>query len=639
MRGLLGVVLVVVLALVGQARAEQRVALIVGNGEYRRSVPRLENAVGDARAMERALKAVGFETVLKVNATRRETYAAINAFASRLAGGAIGLFYYAGHGIQAGGRNYMLPVDADIQSEDDLKSEAVDIGALLKEMDDAHNPMNIVILDSCRDNPLPRTRSMARGLTRMESPRGSFIAYAAAPGQTARDGPSGGSGVFTGELVKQLAEPGLKIEDVFKRVTARVSAATGGQQTPWTESSIQEDFYFRPPAPQPVAPQVAMVVPPVVVPPVVVPAPVPVPVPAPVPTPVAPGKLFRDCPDCPEMVMLPPGQFVLGTAAAETRREGIAEVAARWEQPQKTVTVRNEFAIGRFLVTKGEYARFVEATGYAAGTGCVVGTQTAWRRDGGRSWRDPGFAQSERDPVVCVGWEDARAYAAWLSQRTGKTYRLPGEAEWEYAARAGTATARWWGDEIGRNRANCNGCGSSWDGRQTSPVGSFPANPFGLHDMLGNAWQWVEDCWSESYAGASGDAGVVLIAGGDCSRRVVAEGVGRCPGRISIADGRVNFTNGLMLRTTPNEAALPVGGLVVFAGARADEVTSVTFARPGQAAVALPVRGGQVRWEMVPVALVEGGGVLTIAGRQALHQAIPVRAGRDAGALVIEVAN
>ena len=121
--------------------------------------------------------------------------------------------------------------------------------------------------------------------------------------------------------------------------------------------------------------------------------------------------------------------------------------------------------------------------------------------------------------------------------------------------------------------------------------------------------------------------------------RVVAEGVGRCPGRISIADGRVNFTNGLMLRTTPNEAALPVGGLVVFAGARADDVTSVTFAKPGQGAVALPVRGGQVRWEMVPVALVEGGGVLTIAGRQALHQAIPVRAGRDAGALVIEVAN
>jgi formylglycine-generating enzyme required for sulfatase activity len=140
------------------------------------------------------------------------------------------------------------------------------------------------------------------------------------------------------------------------------------------------------------------------------------------------------------------------------------------------------------------------------------------------SWRDPGFPQSDRDPVVCVDWFDAKAYAAWLSRTTGKHYRLLTEAEWEYAARAGTTTARWWGDDIGRGHANCSACGSKWDGKRTSPVGSFTPNPFGLHDMLGNAFQWVEDCFAVgAYATALDDASVARKTD-DCGDRGVRGG-------------------------------------------------------------------------------------------------------------------
>ena len=126
-------------------------------------------------------------------------------------------------------------------------------------------------------------------------------------------------------------------------------------------------------------------------------------------------------------------------------------------------------------------------------------------------------------PVVKVEWRDAKAYAAWLSGKTGKEYRLPSEAEWEYAARAGTTQRFAWGDRPGRNRANCEGCGSAWDGRQAAPVGSFLANPFGLHDMLGNVWEWTEDCWTPSHTGAPADGGA-RPAPAQCSGRVLRGG-------------------------------------------------------------------------------------------------------------------
>jgi hypothetical protein len=227
------------------ADTERRVALIIGNDAYR-MLPKLENAASDARLMERELRAAGFEPLVKINAGRKEMNNAINEFAGKLSGGAVGLFYYAGHGIQAKDRNYLIPVDADVETEADLESDAVDAAKVTRAMEEARNRLNIVVLDACRDNPLPKGRSAGRGLAVMPAPTGTFVAYATGPGQIAQDGTKGGNGIFTGELAKALREPGLKIEDVFKRAASGVREQTGGKQVPWVQASISGDFYFRP---------------------------------------------------------------------------------------------------------------------------------------------------------------------------------------------------------------------------------------------------------------------------------------------------------------------------------------------------------------------------------------------------------
>jgi hypothetical protein len=228
------------------AAAETRVALIIGNSDYVNPNLRLANPVNDATAMQRALRDAGFDTIVRLNAKRVDFYHAVEQFTAKIGRDphAVGLFYYAGHGVQAEGTNYLIPVDADIQAESDLEANAFDAGRVLRAMSVAQNEMNIVILDACRDNPLPKTRGMQRGLARMDAPSGTFIAYAAAPGQSAQDGATGSNGVFTGELVKAMAEPGVPLEQMFKKVIAGVKADTRGGQTPWSEASIQGDFYF-----------------------------------------------------------------------------------------------------------------------------------------------------------------------------------------------------------------------------------------------------------------------------------------------------------------------------------------------------------------------------------------------------------
>ena len=147
----------------------------------------------------------------------------------------------------------------------------------------------------------------------------------------------------------------------------------------------------------------------------------------------------------------------------------------------------------------------------------------ACRRDGGCTHNpaDHGWERGKR-PVIDVSWEDAQEYVAWLSRKTGERYRLLSESEWEYVARSGTETRYWWGDEVVRNRANCDGCGSRWDGERTAPVGSFSANAYGLHDVHGNVWEWVEDCWNEGYTGAPSNGSA--WESGDCTRRVLRGG-------------------------------------------------------------------------------------------------------------------
>jgi formylglycine-generating enzyme required for sulfatase activity len=223
----------------------------------------------------------------------------------------------------------------------------------------------------------------------------------------------------------------------------------------------------------------------------------------------------------------PSGSFMMGSPDAEQTKTGIyylQEVPAppfmmgspyadqrerQEERPQHKVTVQ-PFQIGRLEVTFDEYDVFshlINNEGGCADDHAIHSTVS-----------DEGWGRGQQ-PVVNVSWEDAVCYAQWLSKHTGKPYRLPSEAEWEYAARAGADTAYWWGDEIGYNRANCFGCGSPWDGKQTAPVGSFPANRFGLHDTAGNVWEWVADCWHDNYQGAPSD-GSAWEGAADCNRGV-----------------------------------------------------------------------------------------------------------------------
>jgi sulfatase modifying factor 1 len=254
----------------------------------------------------------------------------------------------------------------------------------------------------------------------------------------------------------------------------------------------------------------------------------------------APGRSFRDCSNgCPEMVVVPQGRFTMGAPAGEEERENWPVERRGRSIPQHLVTIRHRFAIGRFDVTRDEYAQFVAETNRPDPDSCVTinASGTDFITTNG-NWHSPGFPQTGRDPVVCVSWDDAQAYVAWLSAKTGHVYRLPTEAEWEYAARAGTTTARYGSDvpaeicrytnvgdldyfeqhpgDSGVNRACRDGYVF------TSPAGRFPPNQFGLYDMLGDVMNWNEDCTNPSYNGAPTDG--AAWQSGNCNQRVVRGG-------------------------------------------------------------------------------------------------------------------
>jgi WD40 repeat protein len=222
---------------------ERRLALIIGNSAYNNAP--LANPSNDSRAMATKLRQLGFEVIEKENATREDMVHASREFGNRLKLGGIGVFYYAGHGVQLNGINYLLPVDSDIQDETELQTRAYDVNEMLNKMDSAKNRLNIVILDACRNNPLVRaTRSDVRGLATMQQGTGTIVAYATQPGATAADGPVGGNSLYTQQLLLALSQPGLRVEDVFKQVRMEVYRRSGGAQTPWENSSLIGEFYF-----------------------------------------------------------------------------------------------------------------------------------------------------------------------------------------------------------------------------------------------------------------------------------------------------------------------------------------------------------------------------------------------------------
>jgi uncharacterized caspase-like protein len=211
-------------------RDEPRIALVIGNSAYR-EVP-LRNPVNDVRAMARTLRELGFTVLARENANKRTMETAILEFGRLLTAGGVGFFYYAGHGLQVRGRNYLVPVDAEIDSEATTRIDAVDVDLLLEQLSEAKNRVNVVILDACRNNPFERRlRGASRGLAAVDAARGTMIAYATAPGSVAADG-EGANGLYTEELLQALRVPGLKVEEVFKRVRVGVTERSKGAQTP-----------------------------------------------------------------------------------------------------------------------------------------------------------------------------------------------------------------------------------------------------------------------------------------------------------------------------------------------------------------------------------------------------------------------
>jgi formylglycine-generating enzyme required for sulfatase activity len=472
----------------GAQQRTARVALVIGNASYPDASTPLSTTIRDARSIAEELRRSEFEVDLKENIGKEEMQRAIDAFTGKIRSGTAALFYFSGYGIQAARQTYLIPINAQVWSEADLRRDGFSVDALLAEMNRRGAKVKIVIIDAARRNPFERRfRASAAGLAAIDAPEGTLAMYSAAPGKLINDG-SGANSVFVSELIKELRVPNLTAEEVFNRARIGVSRASSNEQVPWVASSLVDEFYFgasRPaitgpsPAPAPApAPKPAPA--PGPAPPVAsTPAPTPLPSPTtttpsePLRSEAKPGDSFRDCQGCGEMVIVPAGAFDMGSNT-------------EYENPVHRVTIAKPFAIGRYEVTFDEWDRCVEDKGCKA-------------QPDDREW-----GRGDR-PVINVSWLDAKAFVAWLSQKTGQTYRLPSEAEWEYAARAGTNTAFWWGRDVGSRQANCRECNTGTS-QQTSPVGSYKPNSFGLYDTAGNAAEWVEDCWNDSYRGAPKDA-------------------------------------------------------------------------------------------------------------------------------------
>jgi formylglycine-generating enzyme required for sulfatase activity len=595
--------------------AQTRVALVIGNSGYG-NVPALVNPANDAADIAASLERLGFTVRQIINGTSVDMRLAVRDFLPQARQSEIAVIFFAGHGIEIGGENWLIPVDAELSEDISVEQEAIALRSLVPIVG-AASKLGLIILDACRNNPfaarmqrrLP-VRAVERGLARVEPAGSVLVAYAAKDGTTASDGP-GRNSPFTAALLQQIETPGLEVNYLFRNVREAVLNATNSRQEPVVYGALPStEIYFRQgaePAVAAVSPvgtdpagriwkatqntmsvavledfirqfgdtpyasmararldelrrEVASVASPVLPAP---PAPraklaaeppstaslvpsepcgngrVSVSMPSRTAAPLSegeecalrPGDVFKDCNRCPEMVVVPAGAFTMGSPESEKDRD-------KEESPQHEVTFTRQFAVGRFHVTVDQFAAFVAETGYDTGSKCQTFEGGKLEERQGRSWRAPGFVQRGSYPAVCLNWNDAKAYADWLARKTGKAYRLLTEAEWEYAARArtqpGTYPRYWFGNEeadlcrygniadqtakrviAGAKVWTAAPCSDAY--AYTAPVGIFAANPFGLHDMLGNALQWTGDCSHDDYAGAPPDGSAWVS--GDCRIR------------------------------------------------------------------------------------------------------------------------
>jgi formylglycine-generating enzyme required for sulfatase activity/uncharacterized caspase-like protein len=556
--------------------ADKRVALVVGNSAYR-NITRLDNPANDAKLLSETLRSLGFTLVgggAQLDLDKASFDRTVQAFGAQLAGADVGLFYYAGHGVQVRGENYLIPVDANPTKEADVDFQMLDTNLVLRQMEGAGTRLNIVILDACRNNPFggrglavgraqdgdnTRMRAATGGLAQMQAPEGTLISFATQPGNVAQDGADGNS-PYARALADTIRKPGIGIFDAFNQVGLLVKRATGGAQQPWVSSSpIDGTFYFAASAGTaapsvgsgPAADEIAWnylkgttdvgalrrfadefpsgthkseaeariaaleqekrVA--VLTPLVATTAP---------PTLVAPvGPL----PPERERALRPKDSFqeCEGCPAMVTMPAGSFTMGSPAgelqrgpdEGPQQEVVIGRAFAVGRSEVSFEEWLACV------AEGGCNA------YRPGDYGW---GFGKR---PVINVSWTDAKAYVKWLSEKTGAPYRLLSESEREYVTRGCTSpacpsTPFWFGKEISPARANYDwrysydGSAKAQPPRRTVATDASTANPFGLLHVHGNVWEWVEDCWNASLASLPNDGAPRIT--GDCNSRVIRGG-------------------------------------------------------------------------------------------------------------------
>ena len=583
--------LVAMLAAAPAAQAQKRVAFVVGTDKYDNldKTRQLQRAANDARAVGAAFKALGFEVIAAVNLTRGQFNSEWQKFLDKLSAGDTAAIYYAGHGVEIEGLNFLLPRDIpDIKfgRQEQIKRESLSVAEILLDLRTRNPEIALVILDACRDNPLIPDEMRSAGARggglaplKGEPPKGTFIMYSAGAGESALDrlpgnDPDPRNSIFTRKLLPLLATKGMALHDLARQLRAdvlqlastvphqqrpayydgvigkyclagcedgpakraealtiedRVSAAARRWETLRNSTNLADletfatlynDTYFAGMAKaridelkrtqtisksytfkQPGAEQKTAAI--------ETPTPKP---PSPTRSPksltadeersLKPKDTFKECDDCPEMVVVPAGQFMMGSLPDEADHETD-------EGPQHKVTIAQPFAVGKFEVT------FAQWDACVAEGGCTHNPD------------DKNWGRGKR-PVINVSWYDiTKEYLPRLSRKTGKIYRLLTEAEWEYAARGGTTTPFSTGRTITPEQAN-------FDGRMTVEIGTFPANPFGLHDMHGNVWEWVQDCYKNSYAGAPVDGSTVTF--GNCGWRIMRGGSWFNPGSLRSAN-------------------------------------------------------------------------------------------------------
>ena len=563
------------------AQAEKRVALVVGNGAYRH-VPALPNPGNDAGDIAASLERLGFSIRRVTNGSYDDMRRALLDFSQQTRDADMAVVFFAGHGMEIGGENWLIPIDARLQSDVDAEQEAVGLKSVLNIVARA-GKLGLVILDACRNNPFAakmtrsiRTRAVDRGFARVEPTDNVLVAYAAKDGTTAADG-SGRNSPFTASLLKHLETPGLEVRFLLANVRDDVIAATRREQQPFMYGSLSKEFIFlkagaAPPVAAPAGPapdeatwsfvkdtkdpdqlrrfieqfpasarrseaaarllaleqaKVAVVAPPVAPPqpPDTKPKPAVGVLPA--------TRAAKPLSPAEESALKPKDSFkecdtcpemVVVRAGSFTMGSPASEKErSPYEEPQHPVSFARQFAVGKFAVTVDQFAAFAKETGHSAGADCFT-----FDSNNQRVWRNPGFSQRGSHPVACINWHDAKAYVAWLSTKTGMQYRLLSEAEREYVTRAGTTTPFWMGSNISTSQANYNGNhtyagGSKGEYRKkTMPVNSFQPNPWGLYQVHGNVWEWGEDCQNISYAGVPTDGST--WTNGDCSFRVIRGG-------------------------------------------------------------------------------------------------------------------